>query len=176
VRVTSSRIVYENRWMKVHEDITELPDGSPGLYGWIDKRPATIIVPLDDDGVWLVELFRHPIGRRFWEFPQGSWEDEPPENAEALARGELVEETGLRADTLEYCGRLYFAYGFSNQPVDVWRATGLHPGPQQLEHTEQDLIARRFPREEVDRMIRENEIQDAASVAAWHLAGPRPAG
>ena len=42
MRVTSTRVVYENRWMRVHEDITELPDGSPGLYGWIEKPPSAI--------------------------------------------------------------------------------------------------------------------------------------
>ncbi len=36
--------------------------------------------------------------------------------------------------------------------------------------TEQGLIARRFSADEVERMVRENEIRDAASVAAWHLA------
>ena len=159
--------------MRVHEDITELPDGSPGLYGWIEKPPSAIVVALSDDGVWLVEQFRHPVGERFWEFPQGSWEDATPESAEALARAELAEETGLRAGRLENLGRLYFAYGMSNQSVDVWRATDLAPGERALESTEQGLIARRFPMAEVDRMVRSNEIKDAASVAAWHLAAPR---
>jgi 8-oxo-dGTP pyrophosphatase MutT (NUDIX family) len=174
VRVTSSRVVYENRWMRVHEDITELPDGSPGLYGWIEKPPSAIIVAVGDEGVWLVEQFRHPVGRRFWEFPQGSWEDVAPESAEALARSELAEETGVRAGRVEHLGRLYFAYGISNQSVDVWRATELAPGERALEHTEQGLIARSFAPEEVERMIASNEIQDAASVAAWHLALRQP--
>ena len=76
-RVTSSRVVYENRWMRLHEDRLEREDGSPGLYGWIEKGPSAIIVPLDRSYVWLVEQYRHPVGRRFWEFPQGAWEDAP---------------------------------------------------------------------------------------------------
>ncbi len=51
----------------------------------------------------------------------------------------------------------------------MWRATGLEPGAQALEPTEYGLVARRFERTEVERMIRDNEIRDAASVAAWHL-------
>jgi 8-oxo-dGTP pyrophosphatase MutT (NUDIX family) len=169
MRVTSTRVVYENRWMRVHEDRTELPDGTAGLYGWIEKPPAAIIVPLEDGFVWLIQQYRHPVGKRFWEFPQGSFEDGAVD-AEALARAELAEETGLRAGRLERLGRLYFAYGMSDQPVDVWCATDLSPGERALEHTEQGLIARRFARTEVERMVRENEIRDAASVAAWHLA------
>ena len=42
------------------------------------------------------------------------------------------------------------------------------------EPTEAGMVARRFPRAEVERMVRENVIQDAASVAAWHLALRQP--
>jgi 8-oxo-dGTP pyrophosphatase MutT (NUDIX family) len=169
-RVTSTRVVYENRWMRVHEDRTEREDGTPGLYGWVEKGPAAIIVPVDEGHVWLVEQFRHPVGRRFWEFPQGAWEDAPGASAEDLARGELAEETGLRAARLENLGTLYFSYGISNQSVDVWRATGLEPGEQALEETEHGLVAGRFTIAETERMVHANEIRDAASVAAWHLA------
>ena len=174
MRITSSRVVYENRWIRVREDATELPDGSPGMYGWVEKPPSALIVPLHEDSVWLVEQFRHPVGERFWEFPQGAWEDAPNADAEALARGELAEETGLRAGRLDLLGRLYFCYGLSNQPVDIWRASELVAGERTPEHTEQDLVARCFTRAEVERMVGENEIRDAASVAAWHLAVTRP--
>jgi 8-oxo-dGTP pyrophosphatase MutT (NUDIX family) len=155
--------------MRLHEDTTERADGTPGLYGWIEKGPAAIVVPVDGDDVWLVEQFRHPVRERFWEFPQGGWEDAPDAPPESLARGELAEETGLRAASLELLGRLYFAYGISNQAVDVWRATGLEPGPQDLEETERGLVVARFSADEVERMVLANVIRDAASVAAWHL-------
>jgi 8-oxo-dGTP pyrophosphatase MutT (NUDIX family) len=165
MRVVSTRVVYENRWMRVREDRTE----GGGLYGWVEKSPSALIVPIEGDDVWLIEQFRHPLRQRFWEFPQGAWEgvDGPPEE---LARGELAEETGLRAGVLEHLGRLHFAYGLTNQAVDVWRARELTPGAQSLEPTEQDLVVGTFSVAEVDRMVRENEIRDAASVAAWHLA------
>jgi 8-oxo-dGTP pyrophosphatase MutT (NUDIX family) len=165
MRVVSSRVVYENRWMRVHED----RDDSSGLYAWIEKPPAALIVPVEDASVWLVEQFRHPVGQRFWEFPQGAWE-EGSASPEELARAELAEETGLRAGSMERLGRLHFASGLTDQFVDVWRATGLEPGPQALEETEAGLVVGRFSVGDVDRMVRTNEIRDAASVAAWHLA------
>ena len=172
-RVTSTRVVYENRWMRVHEDRLEREDGSPGLYGWIEKGPSAIIVPLDGSHVWLVEQYRHPVGRRFWEFPQGAWEDDPGASAECLARGELAEETGLRARSLERLGELFFCYGMSDQPVTIWLASELETGEQALEDTEAGLRVGRFARAEVDRMVADGEIRDAASVAAWHLATRR---
>ena len=182
-RVTSTRVVYENRWMRLHEDRLERPDGAPGLYAWVEKPPAAVIVPLDQPKgarhlyVWLIEQFRHPVGQRFWEFPQGAWEDAPHALPEELARGELAEETGLRAATMESLGRLYYAYGLSDQTFEVWLATGLEPGPQDLEDTERGLRVARFPVDELEAMIERGEVCDAASVAAWHrvtMRGRRP--
>ena len=172
-RVTSSRVVYENRWMRLIEDRTERSDGTPGLYTWVEKPPAAVVVPLDGDHVWLVEQHRHPVGRRFWELPQGAWEDAPDADAERLARGELAEETGLRAARMELLGRLFFAYGLSDQSFGVWRATGLEPGEQALEETEHGLRAARFEIGEFEAMIAGGSVQDAATVAAWHLATRR---
>jgi 8-oxo-dGTP pyrophosphatase MutT (NUDIX family) len=172
-RVTSTRVVYENRWMRLHEDRLERADGGSGLYAWIEKPPAALIVPLDGEHVWLIEQFRHPVGQRFWEFPQGAWEEAPDASAEALARGELAEETGLRARSVEHLGRLFFAYGISDQSVDVWLATGLEPGPQALEETEAGLRVGRFGVEELEAMIERGEVCDAASVAAWHRVTSR---
>jgi 8-oxo-dGTP pyrophosphatase MutT (NUDIX family) len=169
-RVTSSRVVYENRWMRLHEDRTERADGTPGLYAWVEKPPAAVIVPRETDHVWLIEQFRHPLGERFWEFPQGAWEDEPGAAPENLARGELAEETGLRAGQMNHLGRLFFAYGLTNQSFDVWLATDLRAGEQALEATEADLRVGRFAAIELEAMIERGEVRDAATVAAWHLA------
>ena len=172
IEVTATKVVYENRWMRVREDATVLPDGSPGIYAVVEKPPAAVIVPFDDEdrSVWLVEQYRHPVGARFWEVPQGAWEDSPSAPAEELARGELAEETGLRAGRVEKLGRLYFAYGIANQPFDVWVARDLVEGEQALEVTEQGLVAAKFAVDEVRAMVREGRIQDSATVAALSLA------
>ena len=172
LRVTASRVVYENRWIRVREDETVLPDGTPGLYAVVEKPPAAVIVPRDGDGhLWLVEQYRHPVGARFWELPMGAWEATPDPDAEALARGELAEETGLRAGKLERLGRLYFAYGIMTQPFDVWLATDLTPGERALEATEQGLVTARFPIPDVQAMIHDGRIADSATVASLGLAG-----
>jgi ADP-ribose pyrophosphatase len=172
-RVTSTRVVYENRWMRLHEDRLERPDGSAGLYAWVEKPPGALIVPLEDEHVWLVEQYRHPVRRRFWDLPQGAWEQAPDAPAEELARGELAEETGLRARDMERLGTLFFAYGLLDQRFDVWLATGLEPGPPAPEPTEQDLRCARFPIAELEAMIARGEVADAATVAAWHLVSSR---
>jgi 8-oxo-dGTP pyrophosphatase MutT (NUDIX family) len=173
LRVTASRVVYENRWMRVREDETVLPDGAPGIYAVVEKPPAAVVVAREGDRLWLVEQYRHTVGARFWELPMGAWEDAPDADAEALARGELAEETGLRAGRMERLGRLYFAYGIMSQPFDVWLATELTAGEQALEATEQGLRVGRFTLAEVEAMIADGRIVDSATVAALSLARMR---
>ena len=168
-RVTSSRVVYENRWMTLREDRLERTDGSPGLYSVVEKQPSAVVIPLDGDQVVLIEQWRHPVGARFWELPQGGWDDHDAPDPEELARGELAEETGLRAGSMQRLGRLYYAYGISNQPFDAWLATDLTQGEQALEAEEEGLRVGRFALGEVEQMIRDGAIVDAATVATLGL-------
>lgn len=125
-----SRVVYSNRWMRVREDTFQRPDGSEGTYGIIEKRDYVLVIPYEDGHVWLVEQYRYPVGGRYWEFPQGSWEHSPNANPSDVALGELEEETGLRAGRLELLGFALsglrvFGSGFLHLPgtgPDVWRA------------------------------------------------------
>jgi 8-oxo-dGTP pyrophosphatase MutT (NUDIX family) len=168
-RVTASRTVYENKWMRLREDRFERADGSEGLYAVVDKAPATLVVPIDGGEAVLVEQYRYPVGARFWELPQGAWEGHEAPDPERLARGELAEETGLRAGRLERLGRLFFAYGITGQAFDVWLATELTQGEQSLEPEEEGLRVGRFPLARVEEMIVDGTITDAATVAAFGL-------
>jgi len=78
IETISTRFVYENRWMRVREDTIRRRDGSTGIYGVVEKSDFVVIVPVEDDGqVHLVEQYRYPVKGRYWELPQGSWEQEP---------------------------------------------------------------------------------------------------
>jgi 8-oxo-dGTP pyrophosphatase MutT (NUDIX family) len=168
-RVTASRTVYENRWMRLREDRFERADGSEGLYAVVEKSPATVVIPVDSDEVVLVEQYRHPVGARFWELPQGAWDGDDAPEPEELARGELAEETGLRAGRMEPLGRLYFAYGITSQAFDVWLATELTQGEQALEPEEEGLRVGRFSLARAEEMILDGTLVDSATVAAFGL-------
>ncbi|MFI1992903.1 NUDIX domain-containing protein [Actinoplanes sp. NPDC020271] len=165
----SSRVVYRNPWMTVREDEIRLPDGRPGIYGVVEKPDFALVLPRCRDGFWLVEQFRYPIGRRAWEFPQGSWGRDATGDQADLARRELAEETGLRAGSMQHLGHLFEAYGYSTQGFDVYLATGLEEGAPDREATEQDMVHRAFGDAEIDEMIRSGQIVDAPSLAALTL-------
>jgi len=165
-----TRLVYENRWMRVREDAIRRPDGSQGIYGVVEKSDFVVIAPVEEDGsVHLVEQYRYPVGARFWEFPQGAWEHAPEADPIDVARGELQEETGLLADHMTAAGHLLQAYGYATQGYHVFLARGLRPAARKLDHEEQGLITRRFSGSELTRMIRDGEIKDATTVAALGL-------
>jgi 8-oxo-dGTP pyrophosphatase MutT (NUDIX family) len=169
VRTTSSREAYRNPWIRVREDVVERDDGSTGLYGVIEKPDFALVLPAERDGFWLVEQFRHPIGRRSWEFPQGTWGAGGSGSPEELARAELAEETGLRAAELRHLGHLDLAPGLSTQEFDVWLATGLTPGPTARETTEADMRQEFVSEAELRTMIRDGRFTDAPSLAAYSL-------
>ena len=128
VDTLGSREVYRNAWMSVREDQVRRSDGSTGVFGVVDKPDFALLIPRDEQGLWLVEQYRYPIRRRAWEFPQGSWGTGASGSRVEPAAAELREETGLHADELRHLGHLYEAYGFCSQGFDVYLATGLHPG------------------------------------------------
>ena len=142
VRTLSSREVYRNPWIRVREDAVRLADGSTGVYGVIEKPHFALVLPHEDDGFWLVEQFRHPLGRRVWEFPQG---------------------------TLRRLGHLDLAPGMSTQEFDVWLATDLVQGPVDREPTEADMVHAFVPEERLRVMVAEGRFTDGPSLAAYSL-------
>ena len=169
MRTTGSREVYRNPWLRVREDTVERADGSTGVYGVVEKPDFALVLPAERDGFWLVEQFRHPVARRAWEFPQGSWAAGSEGTPEELARAELAEETGLRAGRLEHLGHLDLAPGLSTQEFDVWLATDLTPGPTALEASEADVVAAFVTEAELRAMVREGRLTDGPSLAAYAL-------
>lgn len=168
IRTVSTRVVYENRWMKVREDAVVRQDGKPGIYGVVDKKDFAVIVPFLGDGLVLVEQYRYPVGARYWEFPQGSWEDSTIA-PEALARAELAEETGYAAGKVNHLGHLFGAYGYSSQGYDIFIARDLSPTAKNLDPEEIGLVSQPFPVAEVKAMILDGRIQDATTVAVFGL-------
>ncbi|MFA6467211.1 MAG: hypothetical protein WCV71_05140 [Patescibacteria group bacterium] len=51
----SSKIVYQNHWIKVREDKVIRPDGSRGIYSVIDSKRGVMILPIVGDYIYLVK-------------------------------------------------------------------------------------------------------------------------
>jgi len=168
IETTGSTVVYKNRWMAVREDSIVRSNGTSGIYGVVEKADFAVIAAVREQSLYLVEQYRYPVRGRFWELPQGSWEDRAIDPLE-LAKAELREETGLVADSMVHAGRLFLAYGYSTQAYDLYLATDLHEGETRLEAEEEGLVSREFPVRVVQTMIEDGTIKDATTVAAFGL-------
>lgn len=169
IRTTGTRVVYQSPWMTVREDDIVYADGTTSVFGVVAKADFALVVPRGEGGFWLVNQYRYPIGRRAWEFPQGGWPAGHTGDAEALARAELAEETGITAGRLTHLGRLHEAHGFCTQAFDVFLAEDLEQGTPAREATESDMEHAFVSDAQLDAMLRAGELWDAPTLAALTL-------
>ena len=161
----ASRTIWENPWMRVHEDHVINPGGGENQYGWVHfLNRAIAILPLDEhDNTWLVGQKRYTLGEFSWELPMGG----APlgEDPMAAAKRELKEETGLSAGRWSELMRLHTSNSITDELGIVYVAKDLTEGETEFEETE-DLTIRKLPLSEAVALVHDGEITDAISVAA----------
>lgn len=164
-QILSKKTSYDNPWISVTEYQVINPSGNPGIYGKVHfKNFAIGVLPLDDDmNTYLVGQYRFPLDQYSWELPEGGG----PFGIEPLdsARRELLEETGLKADTWTELQRMHLSNSVSDELCIVFLARGLHQFEAEPEDTEQ-LTIKKVPFEEVYQMVCRGEITDSITVAA----------
>lgn len=170
IKQLDSKVVYQNKWMTVREDKILRQSGAEGIYGVVDKPDCVVIIAIDKGMIHLVQQYRYTVGQRCWELPQGAWESNPDVDPLELAKGELREETGMLAGSMEYVGPQFIAYGFLNQTCHVYFATNLTQVGNQLDSEEEDLITQVFTVEEFEQMMIDGTIKDCVTIAAYGLA------
>jgi 8-oxo-dGTP pyrophosphatase MutT (NUDIX family) len=169
IRMLASGVVYEDNWMRLRRDEIQRRDGSLGTYAFVEKSDFALVIPAENDGFHLVEEFRYPVGRRTWSFPQGGFPKGKSGDPTELARLELAQETGLRAQVLARLGSLHVAHGITSQVGHFFLATGLEPGAPERESEEQDMRQAWVPRARFEEMISQGVITDDSTVAAYAL-------
>jgi 8-oxo-dGTP pyrophosphatase MutT (NUDIX family) len=165
----ASRIAYQNRWLRIREDDILRPDGSPGLYGVVERPDFVVIVPLQDGCVTLVQQYRYPVSERVWEFPMGMWEQAPGTEPAVLAAAELREETGLVAGRMEHIGEVFQGPGYCTQRGHVFLARDLQLGKPDREPSEADMITARFSIASFEAMICDGRVCESMTLAAFAL-------
>jgi len=120
----TTKLVYDGRLLKVHEDSVRLPDGKTARREYVQHPGAAIIIPmLDDETVLLESQYRYPLKRNFYEFPAGKIDagEDPLETA----RRELKEECGYQASDWQHLTTLHPCIGYSDERIELYLARGL---------------------------------------------------
>lgn len=164
----SSKIVYENPWFKVREDQALKPGNREGVYGVVLTAPTVFTVALnEEEEVYLIGMFRYPTGKYGLELPAGGSERQDLLEA---AKRELIEETGLEAESWEKVGEFTPWNGISDEISHVFVAKGLTQTGRELDPNEGILEVRQVPFEKVFDLVKSGEINDGQTISALTLA------
>jgi len=164
-KILSSREAYDNSWIKVTEYGVVNPAGGRGIYGKVHfKNLAIGVIVLDMHlNTYLVGQYRFPIEKFSWEIPEGGC----PLNMNPIdgAKKELLEETGLKANSWEKILEMDLSNSVSDEHAIVFLAYDLEQHKPSPEDTEQ-IEVRKIPFDDAYQMVEDGTITDSISVAA----------
>jgi 8-oxo-dGTP pyrophosphatase MutT (NUDIX family) len=157
--------VYSNPWINItHREVIN-PAGKEGIYGVVHfKNLAIGIVPLDEAyNTWLVGQYRYTLNQYSWEIPEGGCPiDTDPL---ATAKRELIEETGIRANSWTKILDLHTSNSVTDEAGMAFVAKDLSFGAAEPEDTE-DLVVKKVPFAEALQMVFDGQITDVLSMVA----------
>ena len=165
-RTRSSRTIYQNPWLRLREDLVELPSGRTTIYGVVSTGACVGVLPfLDPDTVVLVRQYRYVAGRHTWEMPTGGvGPDEPIEDA---AQRELAEESGYWAGRLEPVCVYHTSKSVMDETAHLFLAFDLADAEDRPEPDETEAFQVRPHRfQEVLGMVDTGEIVDSMTIIA----------
>lgn len=169
----SSEHHFTNDHLEVVTDTVRTPTQSePRSWTIVHRKAAVIVAPMTRDGkLLMIRQERVPIRNAIWEMPAGQIDDhEADEENRKVALRELGEETGyeLAADgELIALGHYFSSPGFTDEYGYLFLARPVErsaAGDAQ-DDTESILDCHAFTAAEIRRMIADNEIRDANTLA-----------
>jgi ADP-ribose pyrophosphatase len=166
----STRLIYDNPWIKVEEDQVLTPANTQGIYGKVHfKNLAFGIIPLDNQlNTWLVGQYRYTLKAYSWEIPMGG--GKIGEDLLSNAQRELKEETGLIAKKWTEIMQIHTSNSVTDETGLVYLAEELSQGETEWDDTEL-LAIKSVTLKSAIEMVMSGEITDAISVAGLLKVG-----
>lgn len=162
-RIIKSEKVYSGKILSVKLSTVELPDQKYSKRETVLHDNAAAIVAIHDDKILLVKQYRISVDKVIYEVPAGMIEhDENPKDA---ALRELEEETGYRANSIEYLTEFYSTPGFCTEKLSIFYAKDLKFAGQNLDEGE-NLDVVEIPVDEALSLIESGEIMDAKTISS----------
>ncbi|GAA3215673.1 NUDIX hydrolase [Actinocorallia longicatena] len=170
LRFLSSRIVYQNPWLRLREDLVRRGDAQEP-YSVVERADSALVIPWSErENTVLLKQHRYPTQKHSWEFPGGAVAS--GETAGEAAARELCEETGIIADELEEIGVFHPVPALSHQSTTVFLA---RITDDRLRHSAKtmrvdDIIEMAIvPYGAVQEMVRTRTITDGLTLAGLAL-------
>jgi len=159
--------IYTGRVVNLNLETVKLPNGATVELEIIHHPGAAAIVPMkDEETVLLIRQYRHAAGGYILEIPAGTLR--PGEDPGVCAARELEEEIGFRPSALEPVVTFFTTPGFTNEVIHIYKATGLTPGKQNLDHDEVLEVVELPLREAIGR-IEDGTIRDGKTIVGLQV-------
>jgi ADP-ribose pyrophosphatase len=164
-KTQTTREVYKNNWMRLREDIAELPNGQTTIYGVVECNECVGVLPfIDSNTVVMVRQYRYVYGEDFrWEMPTGGVK--PGESIEAAARRELREESGYDANELIHVNTYFTSKSIMRETGHLYVGRALVQVEARPDDTEFLEVAT-VPFDDVVALVDRSEIRDSMTVIA----------
>ncbi len=175
-KTLSSREVYKNKWMRLREDIAEMPNDKTTIYGVVECVECVGVLPfINRDNVVMVRQYRYVYGEDHrWEMPTGGVKQ--GETVEEAARRELREEAGYDAHDLIHVSTYFTSKSIMREIGHLYVGCSLVQVQAVPDDTEFFEIAA-IPFDDVLNMVNRSEIRDSMTViAVLHAARLRREG
>lgn len=161
-----SKTVFKGVIMDVNVDEISLPNGEKSSREYSVHGGASCIIARLNNGKILMERqFRYPVNKIIYEFPAGKCDKN--EDPKLAALRELKEETGYIANRIEFLGNIIPAAAYSNEVLSIYYCDDLVKGETNLDDNE-FLEVIELSEEEIEELIRNNEIIDSKTVAGFY--------
>lgn len=160
-KILSSKIVYENPWIKVREDKVLRPGEKKGIFGVIDYGQGVSIVVLNKKrGIYLVKEYYYAIEQYALQVPSGAIDQR--ETALEAGKRELLEETGLVSDKWIDLGMIHPFTMIMKSPAYLFLALDAKEKGQK----EKEIEIIKIPFDKAYEMVMNNQIVHSGSVVA----------
>lgn len=162
-KTLTTREIYKNKWMRLREDIAEMPNDKTTIYGVVECVECVGVLPfISRDNVVMVRQYRYVYGEDHrWEMPTGGLR--PGETVEEAARRELREEAGYDANELIHVSTYFTSKSILREIGHLYvgrRLVQVQAVPDDTEFFEIAVM----PFDEVLEMVNRSEIRDSMTV------------
>ena len=158
-KIVRSETLLDTEWVKVCKDSVRLPNGQEiDDFYTVTIRDAAAIVAVDEAGnLILKNEYRYCYGRSLIEVPAGTFEADETDGL-AVAKRELLEETGYVSDEWQYLGATVESSAKLTNYMHIYFANHCRKvSGQRLDATEElDVLV--VPLKQAVDMVMDNEI------------------
>lgn len=160
--------IYKGRIVTLEVDEVLCPNGHKSKREVVRHCQASCIIAKVGDKFILEEQYRYPYDEIILEFPAGKLD--PGEDPLEAAKRELEEETGYRAEKMEFLGDIYPSVAYTDEVISLYLAEGLEKGERHLDENEA-INLHLYTLEEIKAMVKGGRIKDAKTICglAYYL-------